>query len=117
VEKELAAIEKLHDEATVRNRVTALNIEIAKVNATVTFAICIPWWRLGKSRDRACPSAGEPGYAEGPRRARDRGDLIGCRWRLSLRLRSVTSEPVDGCFAERLIDRAPGYNQTAHYDL
>ena len=45
MEKELAAIEKLHDEATVRNRVTALNIEIAKVNATVTFAICIPWWR------------------------------------------------------------------------
>jgi hypothetical protein len=36
VEKELAAIEKLHDEATVRHRVAALNIEIAKVNATVT---------------------------------------------------------------------------------
>jgi DnaJ-like protein len=35
VEKELAAIEKLHDEATVRHRVAALNIEIAKVNATV----------------------------------------------------------------------------------
>jgi hypothetical protein len=35
VEKELAAIEKLHDEATVRGRVTALNVEIAKVNATV----------------------------------------------------------------------------------
>jgi hypothetical protein len=34
VEKELAAIEKLHDEATVRNRVAALNGEIAKVNAT-----------------------------------------------------------------------------------
>src|SRR5205085_10091051 len=35
VEKELAAIEKLHDEATVRRRVVALNAEIAKVNATV----------------------------------------------------------------------------------
>jgi hypothetical protein len=35
VEKELAAIETLHDEATVRRRVAALNIEIAKVNATV----------------------------------------------------------------------------------
>ncbi len=35
VEKELAAIEKLHDEAAVRHRVAALNVEIAKVNATV----------------------------------------------------------------------------------
>jgi hypothetical protein len=35
VETELAAIEKLHDEATVRGRVDALNIEIAKINATV----------------------------------------------------------------------------------
>src|SRR4029077_20506004 len=35
VEKELAAIEKLHDEVTVRRRVCALNVEIAKVNATV----------------------------------------------------------------------------------
>jgi hypothetical protein len=35
VEKELAVIEKLDDEATVRRRVAALNIEIAKVNATV----------------------------------------------------------------------------------
>jgi hypothetical protein len=35
VEKELAAIEKLDDEATVRRRVSALNVEIAKVNATV----------------------------------------------------------------------------------
>ena len=35
VEKELAAIEKVHDEAAVRCRVTALNLEIAKVNATV----------------------------------------------------------------------------------
>src|SRR5438128_11509557 len=34
VEKELAAIEKLHDEATVRRRVAALNVEIAKANAT-----------------------------------------------------------------------------------
>jgi hypothetical protein len=35
VERELAAIEKLHDEATVRHRVAALNVEIAKINATV----------------------------------------------------------------------------------
>ena len=35
VEKELDAIEKLRDEATVRHRVAALNVEIAKVNATV----------------------------------------------------------------------------------
>jgi hypothetical protein len=35
VERELAAIEKLHDEATVRRQVAALNVEIAKVNATV----------------------------------------------------------------------------------
>ena len=35
VETELAAIGKLEDEATVRSRVAALNIEIAKVNATV----------------------------------------------------------------------------------
>jgi hypothetical protein len=35
VETELAAIEKLHDEATVRRQVAALNVEIAKVNATV----------------------------------------------------------------------------------
>src|SRR5262249_32916341 len=35
VERELAAIEKLHDEATIRNRVASLNTEIAKVNATV----------------------------------------------------------------------------------
>jgi hypothetical protein len=35
VETELAAIEKLHDEASVRRRVIAINVEIAKVNATV----------------------------------------------------------------------------------
>ena len=35
VETELATIEKLLDEATVRCRVVALNVEIAKVNATV----------------------------------------------------------------------------------
>jgi hypothetical protein len=35
VETELAAIEKLHDEVTVRTRLVALNAEIAKVNATV----------------------------------------------------------------------------------
>src|SRR5262245_63302423 len=35
VEKELAALDKLHDEASVRRRVAALNVEIAKLNATV----------------------------------------------------------------------------------
>jgi hypothetical protein len=35
VENELAAIDKLDDEASVRHRVAALNAEIAKVNATV----------------------------------------------------------------------------------
>ena len=35
VERELATIEKLPDEATVRRRVAALNVEIAKVNATM----------------------------------------------------------------------------------
>ena len=35
VQEELATIEKLDDEATVRSRVAALNVEIAKVNATV----------------------------------------------------------------------------------
>jgi hypothetical protein len=35
VEKELAAIGKLADEATVRRRVAALNVEIARINATV----------------------------------------------------------------------------------
>jgi DnaJ-like protein len=35
VEKELAALGQLDDEAAVRRRVAALNVEIAKVNATV----------------------------------------------------------------------------------
>jgi hypothetical protein len=35
VETELATIEKLHDEAAVRRRVSALNVEIATVNSTV----------------------------------------------------------------------------------
>jgi len=35
VEEVLATIGKLHDEATVRRRIAALNVEIAKVNATV----------------------------------------------------------------------------------
>ncbi len=35
VETELAAIGKLHDEATVRGRIDALNVEIARFNATV----------------------------------------------------------------------------------
>jgi hypothetical protein len=34
-DQELAAIEKLHDEATVRRRVSVLNLKSAKVNATV----------------------------------------------------------------------------------
>jgi hypothetical protein len=36
VEEALATIWTLHHEATVRSRVAALNVEIAKVNATVT---------------------------------------------------------------------------------
>src|SRR5262249_25522872 len=44
VETELAAIEKLHDEAAVRRRLAALNFEIAKVNAT---ALEGPPTRLG----------------------------------------------------------------------
>jgi len=44
VETELAAIEKLHDEATVRHRVAALNAKIAKINAT---AVEGPPTRLG----------------------------------------------------------------------
>ena len=35
VETELATIEKLNDEATVRGRIDALNVEIARLNATV----------------------------------------------------------------------------------
>ena len=35
VERELATIEKLPDEAAVRHRVATLNVEIARVNATV----------------------------------------------------------------------------------
>ena len=44
VETELAALEKLPDEATVRRRVAALNVEIARVNAT---ALEGPPTRLG----------------------------------------------------------------------
>jgi hypothetical protein len=44
VEKELATFETLHDEATVRRRVAALNVEIAKVNRT---AVEGPPTRLG----------------------------------------------------------------------
>ena len=35
VEKELATLETLPDEVTVRRRITALNVEIGKLNATV----------------------------------------------------------------------------------
>jgi Domain of unknown function (DUF1992) len=45
VERELATIEKLPDEATVRRRIAALNVEIARVNAT---AMEGPPTRLGK---------------------------------------------------------------------
>ena len=45
VETELATIEKLHDEAAVRSRVAALNVEIANLNATVVEG---PPTRLGK---------------------------------------------------------------------
>ena len=45
VERELATIEKLPDEATVRHRIAALNVEIARVNATVVEG---PPTRLGK---------------------------------------------------------------------
>jgi hypothetical protein len=45
VERELATIEKLPDEATVRRRIAALNVEIARVNATVVEG---PPTRLGK---------------------------------------------------------------------
>ena len=65
VEKELATIEKLHDEATVRRQVAALNVEIAKVNATVVEGpptrlgtldvdqVVAWWWR---TRSPSCPS-------------------------------------------------------------
>jgi hypothetical protein len=45
VETELAALDKIGDEATVRRRVAALNAEIAKINATVVEG---PPTRLGK---------------------------------------------------------------------
>jgi hypothetical protein len=45
VERELATIEKLPDEATVRRRIAGLNVEIARVNATVVEG---PPTRLGK---------------------------------------------------------------------
>jgi DnaJ-like protein len=45
VERELATIEKLPDEAAVRRRIAALNVEIARLNATVTEG---PPTRLGK---------------------------------------------------------------------
>jgi hypothetical protein len=65
VETELAAIGKLPDEAAVRRRVAALNLEIAKVNATVMEG---PPTRLGtldvdqvvarwrRTRSPSCPS-------------------------------------------------------------
>ena len=45
VERELATIDKLPDETTVRRRIAALNVEIARVNATVIEG---PPTRLGK---------------------------------------------------------------------
>jgi hypothetical protein len=64
VEMELATIEKLHDEATVRHRIAALNVEIAKINATVVEG---PPTRIGTldvdqvvARWRRTRSAGPP---------------------------------------------------------
>jgi len=58
VEMEIAAIEQLHDEATVRCRVVALNVEIAKVNATVVEG---PPTRLGTlDSTRSWRSGGGP---------------------------------------------------------
>ena len=45
VEKELAALDKLLDEAAVRRRIEALNVEIGRLNATVVEG---PPTRLGK---------------------------------------------------------------------
>jgi hypothetical protein len=45
VQKELATLERLPDEATVRRRIAALNVEIGKLNAT---AVEGPPTRLGK---------------------------------------------------------------------
>ena len=61
VEEELATIEKLHDEATGRRRIAALNVDIAKANATVvegpptrvsTLDVdqVVAQWRLASSR-------------------------------------------------------------------
>jgi hypothetical protein len=61
VEEVLATIEKLHDEATVRRRIAALNVDIAKANATVvegpptrvsTLDVdqVVAQWRLASSR-------------------------------------------------------------------
>ena len=62
VEKELAAIGQVHDEAAVRRRIAALNAEIAKVNATVVEGPptrlgildadkIVARWRLARSGD------------------------------------------------------------------
>jgi len=66
VEEVLDTIEKLHDEATVRRRIAALNIEIAKVNATVVEGPptrlgmldvdkVVAQWRQTSSANRGCP--------------------------------------------------------------
>jgi hypothetical protein len=55
VEKELAALEKYPDEATVRRRIAALNVEIGRLNATVVegrrrasaSSMSIRSWRAG----------------------------------------------------------------------
>jgi len=72
VEKELAAIEKLHDEATVRRRVAALNAEIAKVNATVIEGpptrlstldvdkVVVRWRRTRPANSRGSSPASQP---------------------------------------------------------
>jgi hypothetical protein len=60
VETELAAIEKLYDEATVRHRVAALSVEIAKVTR--------PWWRAADAPRHAGRRSGRGALAAGPLR-------------------------------------------------
>jgi hypothetical protein len=82
VEQELATIEKLHDEATVRRRVAALNVEIAKVNATVVEGpptrcgplnvdqVVAQWRQLRRRPDRNAPASPERPRAQVHRRPR-----------------------------------------------
>ncbi len=66
--KELAALEKLPDEATVRRRIAALNVEIGKLNATVVegpptasaSSTSIRSWRAGGGRALPIPDSVSP---------------------------------------------------------